>query len=154
MTLAIIDALTPGELTGGKRVAVTGTIDPDGNVGEIGGLPQKALAARARARADLHRPRAAADDGCQTGSSRPRASASGKNVEVAPVSTLAEALKVLRDAGGAPVPARLEPESPAPGTIGTCDPESRRRSAGRARFVQYDVDRAEMSRKIPGLSDD
>ena len=46
MTLAIIDALTPGELTGGKQVAVTGTIDPDGNVGEIGGLPQKAVAAR------------------------------------------------------------------------------------------------------------
>ena len=56
MTLAIIDALTPGDLTGGKRVAVTGTIDPDGNVGEIGGLPQKAVAARPRARADLHRP--------------------------------------------------------------------------------------------------
>ena len=46
ITLAIIDALTPGQLTGGKKVAVTGTIDPQGNVGEIGGLPQKALAAQ------------------------------------------------------------------------------------------------------------
>ena len=48
MTLAILDDLTPGDLTGGKRVAVTGTIDPEGNVGEIGGIEQKAVAARAR----------------------------------------------------------------------------------------------------------
>ena len=32
-TLAIIDNLTPGALTDGKRVAVTGAIDPDGTVG-------------------------------------------------------------------------------------------------------------------------
>ncbi len=32
-TLAIIDDLTPGNLTGGRRVAVTGTIAPDGSVG-------------------------------------------------------------------------------------------------------------------------
>ena len=47
MTLAILDDLTPGDLTGGKRVAVTGTIDAAGNVGEIGGIEQKAVAARA-----------------------------------------------------------------------------------------------------------
>ena len=47
MTLAILDDLTPGDLTGGKRVAVTGTIDPEGNVGEIGGIEQKAVAAQA-----------------------------------------------------------------------------------------------------------
>src|SRR5205085_9130207 len=47
MTLAILDDLTPGNLTGGARVAVTGTIDPNGNVGEIGGIEQKAVAARA-----------------------------------------------------------------------------------------------------------
>ena len=47
MTLAIFDDLTPGNLTGGAQVAVTGTIDADGNVGEIGGIEQKAVAARA-----------------------------------------------------------------------------------------------------------
>ena len=36
MTLAILDQLTKGNLTGGKKVAVTGTINPDGTVGEIG----------------------------------------------------------------------------------------------------------------------
>ena len=45
-TLAIIDDLTPGSLTGGKRVAVTGTIQADGSVGEVGGVEQKAITAR------------------------------------------------------------------------------------------------------------
>ncbi|MCC6225828.1 MAG: PDZ domain-containing protein [Microthrixaceae bacterium] len=40
-TLGLIDRLTPGSLTGGRRIAVTGTIDADGRVGEIGGLAQK-----------------------------------------------------------------------------------------------------------------
>ncbi len=43
-TLALIDELTEGELTGGARVAVTGTIQLDGTVGAIGGLRQKASA--------------------------------------------------------------------------------------------------------------
>jgi PDZ domain-containing protein len=43
-TLAALDALTPGELTGGKKVAVTGTILLDGAVGPIGGLRQKTVA--------------------------------------------------------------------------------------------------------------
>ncbi len=48
--LGIIDKLTPGELNGGQRVAGTGTIDPDGDVGEIGGIQQKMYgAARAGA---------------------------------------------------------------------------------------------------------
>lgn len=45
-TLTLIDELTPGELTGGVPVAVTGTINIDGSVGAIGGLVQKASAAR------------------------------------------------------------------------------------------------------------
>ncbi len=39
--LAIFDRLTPGALTGGLHVSGTGTIDDAGNVGAIGGLPQK-----------------------------------------------------------------------------------------------------------------
>ena len=44
--IAIIDKLTPGALTQGKIIAGTGTIDPDGNVGEIGGIQQKLIGAR------------------------------------------------------------------------------------------------------------
>lgn len=39
--LGIIDTLTPDDLTGGHRVAGTGTIVADGTVGEIGGIRQK-----------------------------------------------------------------------------------------------------------------
>lgn len=46
-TLAVIDKLTPGELNGGRFIAGTGTIDPDGTVGAIGGIPFKMMAARA-----------------------------------------------------------------------------------------------------------
>lgn len=44
-SLAIYDTLTPGELTGGKTIAGTGTIDEEGKVGPIGGIQQKIAAA-------------------------------------------------------------------------------------------------------------
>lgn len=44
--LAVVDKLTPGELTGGRFVAGTGTIDWSGRVGEIQGIRFKMLAAR------------------------------------------------------------------------------------------------------------
>lgn len=44
--LGIMDSLTPGDLTGGKKFAGTGTIDPEGNVGAIGGIAQKLVGAR------------------------------------------------------------------------------------------------------------
>jgi Lon-like protease len=43
--LAVVDKLTPGELTGGRFVAGTGTITQDGAVGPIGGIPFKMVAA-------------------------------------------------------------------------------------------------------------
>jgi PDZ domain-containing protein len=39
--LAIYDRLTPGSLTGGKHIAGTGEIKPDGTIGPIGGIRQK-----------------------------------------------------------------------------------------------------------------
>lgn len=47
-TLGLLDYLTPGELTGGNQVAVTGTIGLDGRVGEVGGVYQKTVAAMRR----------------------------------------------------------------------------------------------------------
>jgi PDZ domain-containing protein len=44
--LGIIDKLTPGSITGGAKVAGTGTIDAAGNVGAIGGIRQKLYGAR------------------------------------------------------------------------------------------------------------
>ncbi len=45
-SLGIIDTVTPGDLTGGRHVAGTGTISPDGLVGPIGGIGQKMQGAR------------------------------------------------------------------------------------------------------------
>ncbi|MCX5399619.1 PDZ domain-containing protein [Streptomyces sp. NBC_00102] len=45
-SLGIVDKLTPGQLTGGKFVAGTGTIDDDGTVGPIGGINMKLIGAR------------------------------------------------------------------------------------------------------------
>jgi PDZ domain-containing protein len=45
LTLGILDVLTPGSISGGHDVAVTGTISADGVVGEVGGVAQKAVAA-------------------------------------------------------------------------------------------------------------
>lgn len=45
-TLGIIDKLKPEDLTGGKIIAGTGTMDDEGNVGAIGGIPQKLVGAK------------------------------------------------------------------------------------------------------------
>jgi PDZ domain-containing protein len=44
--LGIFDKLDPVDLTGGKVIAGTGTIDDEGHVGQIGGIPQKLVAAK------------------------------------------------------------------------------------------------------------
>lgn len=89
-TLAIIDALTPGELTGGGIVAVTGTIAVDGSVGSVGGVTQKAAAAD-RAGADLF---------LVPARSVPEAVAGAGDTPVVGVSSLDEALAALAAYGG------------------------------------------------------
>ena len=44
MTLGIIDKLSSGRLTGHRIVAATGTIDQNGNVGDVGGVAEKTIA--------------------------------------------------------------------------------------------------------------
>ena len=46
-SLAIYDTLTPGSLSGGEVIAGSGTIDPDGKTGPIGGIAQKIAGAEA-----------------------------------------------------------------------------------------------------------
>jgi PDZ domain-containing protein len=47
LTLGMIDKIDQLDLTGGKIIAGTGTIDALGNVGPIGGIPQKLVSAKA-----------------------------------------------------------------------------------------------------------
>ena len=89
-TLAILDDLTPGELTGGRSVAVTGEIRSDGSVGPIGGTAQKAAAVR-QAGIDVFIVPTADYEAALT-----RAG----DVEIVPVDTLEEALDALSEMGG------------------------------------------------------
>ena len=93
-TLAILDRLTPGKLTGPSPVAVTGTIELDGTVGPVGGVVQKTEAA-IREGAKLF---IVPDDEYADA----KRAARGR-LEVRKVSNLDEALAVLRTVGGAPV---------------------------------------------------
>lgn len=52
IALSIYDKLVKEDITGGKIVVGTGTIDVDGNVGEIGGIKYKLMAAK-RKNADI-----------------------------------------------------------------------------------------------------
>ena len=100
-TLTIIDDLTPGDLTGGKKVAVTGTIQPGGAVGPIGGVQQKAVTAdRAGAKLFLV-PMPELKD------ARSRAG----DLKVVGIRTLDDALTELAKAGGEP---SVPPAPPSP----------------------------------------
>ena len=94
-TLGIIDLMTPGDLTGGKEVAATGTIAPDGTVGEIGGIESKVgTVARAHVRYFL----VPVEDA-------PAAQAhASKDVQIVPVHTLEDALNFLATIGGSGLP--------------------------------------------------
>ena len=99
-TLALNDELTPGNLLGGTDVAVTGTIDLNGDVGAIGGLVQKASAVR---QAGLHHFLVPASQSAQNLADA-RAVA-GDGVEIIPVATVDEALAALARLGGDPIDA-------------------------------------------------
>jgi Lon-like protease len=94
-SLALIDELTPGELTGGRVVAVTGQIALDGTVLPIGGAAQKAVAAR-EAGADLMLVPAPTEN---TDNYADALRLNG-DMEVRPVATLEEAIAVLAEEYG------------------------------------------------------
>lgn len=90
-TLAVLDVLTPGELTGGRRVAVTGEMHLDGTVGPVGGAAQKAITVR--------------DAGYEvflvpTDELAEVQATVGDDLEVIAVDTLAQALDALDSLGG------------------------------------------------------
>ena len=94
-TLALIDELTPGELTGGQRVAVTGTIDVDGKVGAIGGLAQKASAVKQTGTKYFLVPASQSKE--ELADAR---AVVGNEVQIISVATIDEALAALTKLGG------------------------------------------------------
>lgn len=85
-TIAIIDSLTEGELTGGRVIAGTGTIDMDGNVGNIGGIRQKVVAAEAAGADYILVPQGNYDSAL---------TAERDSIEIIPIATLDEAIGFL-----------------------------------------------------------
>lgn len=94
-TLGVIDELTEGDLTGGLKVAATGTIGLDGEVGPIGGIQQKAVAA-SRAGVELF----LVPDTLPL-SELAAARKLGKGVELVEVGSLDDALRALAEHRGA-----------------------------------------------------
>ncbi len=91
MTLGIIDKLGGGHLTGGHTIAATGTIDASGAVGDVGGVPQKTIAVeRAGATVFFVPPQ----------EYKPALSKDTPQLHVYAVSTLDQALAILKKFGG------------------------------------------------------
>jgi PDZ domain-containing protein len=98
-TLTLLDELTEGDLLGGVDVAVTGTMQLDGTVGPIGGLPQKVSAVRQAGIDHFLVPAGQSD----ADMARAREIA-GDDVELIAVADIDEALAALHRLGGDPLP--------------------------------------------------
>jgi Lon-like protease len=91
VALTIYDLLSEEDLLAGRAVMGTGTVDADGRVGAVGGVPEKMRAAAA-ADADLVLvPQAQLEDAL---------AAAPDDLEVAGVATFDDAVEVLRDTPG------------------------------------------------------
>jgi PDZ domain-containing protein len=96
--LSIVEKLGPEDLTRDRKIAGTGTIDYDGNVGPIGGIQQKLIAARRTGATIFLCP---SDNYAEAKQGKPR------GLELIPVKTIDEALIFLRrndSAAAAPAP--------------------------------------------------
>ena len=103
-TLALINELSSSDLTGGQVIAATGTIEPDGTVGDVGGVTQKTAAVRkAHGIAFLVPP----------GEYQEAVRHAGSHLKVIKVTTLGDALAALGSLGG-----DLSALGPAPVTTG------------------------------------
>ena len=99
LALGIVDRLgggTAGGLTGGRTIAGTGTIDDQGNVGAVGGVPLKTRAAARDGATVFLVPKGECSDAKVN---------TPKGLRLVPVSTLAESVSVLdalRSGGSVP----------------------------------------------------
>lgn len=91
-TLAIINRLSPVDLTHGHKIAGTGTIDAAGIVGPIGGVKQKVIGARAAGAQYFFVPAECDAYVCNYKEAKPYA----QGITLVPVNTLDDALTFLR----------------------------------------------------------
>ena len=94
-TLAILDALSNGKLTGGHRVAATGTITAQGVVGDVGGVQEKTVAVEKAGAQVFFVPQVEYKVAKSVANSR---------LQVIPVTTLGQVLQILRQRYGGGLP--------------------------------------------------
>jgi PDZ domain-containing protein len=90
LTLGLLDVLSNGKLTGGHRVAATGTISLDSTVGDVGGVAQKTVAVRRAGAQVFFVPPQELD----------AAKSEAGSMKIYAVSTLNQALADLKSLGG------------------------------------------------------
>ena len=95
LTLGLLDVLSGGHLTGGHRIAATGTIAIDGTVGPVGGVAQKAVAVRRAGAEYFFVPKGELADALK----------GAGPMKVYAVTSLEQALQILRSLGGVIPPA-------------------------------------------------
>ena len=104
MTLGIIDKLSSGRLTGNRTVAATGTIDQNGNVGDVGGVAEKTIAVEKAGATVFFVP------AVELKTAQAKAS---PQLHVYAVSSLNQVLRILKRLGGN-VPTQAVPAQAAP----------------------------------------
>ncbi len=87
-TMEILNQLTPEDLTGGRKIAGTGTISLDEQIGEIGGIKQKVVAAHRDGAEIFFTPEKNAEAAMKA--------AEGLDIKVVPVTKLDDILNYLR----------------------------------------------------------
>lgn len=102
MTLTLIDKLSHGSLSGGQVVAATGTMSPNGQVGAVGGVEEKAVAAHDSGAKYFIVPDGAGNVDAARAADQP-------DLTILPVRSLKQALADLRKLGGSPPRAITKP---------------------------------------------
>jgi PDZ domain-containing protein len=93
--LEILNQLTEQNLTSGRIVAGTGTVDLTGKIGEIGGVVQKVYTAHRDGATVFFTPAGNADDALKAGKKL--------NIEVVPVETVKECIDYLKNGSLQPI---------------------------------------------------
>jgi PDZ domain-containing protein len=104
MTLGIVDKLSSGRLTGSHIVAATGTVDPQGNIGDVGGVAEKTVAVENAGATVFFVPRVEL---------KAAESKATPQLHVYAVNNLDQVLRILKQLGGS-VPATSAPAQAAP----------------------------------------
>lgn len=92
MALGIVDALSKVGITGSLRIAATGTIAPNGVVGEVGGVPEKTIAVERAGATVFFVPK---------GNEQDAISKASRSLRVVAVTSLGQVLAWLEAHGGA-----------------------------------------------------